>query len=64
MTYDYVRRGSLGALGGILASQFVFLLTGVVLVHPLFAVLLGGVALGFYAMAKYMERDIEQIISR
>ena len=61
MTYDYLRRGSLGTLGGVLATQAVYLLTGTLIVHPLFALLLSAVAVAFYAMSKYMERDIEQL---
>jgi len=62
MTYDYLRRGSLGALSGIVASQAIYVLTGTLVLNPWVAVLLAAVACTFYLMARQMEREIDQLV--
>jgi hypothetical protein len=62
LTHDTVRRVSKAGLLFIAATQLIYLLTGVVILHPAAAVILTLLGLGFHRMSTLMRRELIEVL--
>lgn len=61
LTHETLRRTSWAAFLAAAATQFIFLVTGVTILHPMAAVLVAGVAASFYGMSQLMRKELEEV---
>ena len=63
LSHESLRRICWGAFLAVAATQFIYFVTGVTILHPVAAILVAGVSGSFYAMARLMRRELEQVLS-
>lgn len=62
LTHDYLRRSSIAVMGAMAIAQVIYVITGVVLVHPALVGLFLLVAASFYWMSRLMNAEVDRAL--